>query len=380
MGKLKGNHRHDNDTVSKQCISLSNLILVFVTLCIIFMHDSLVIVCDAAITTCECDTEPSDFWFGWGCNACTCPTQQTVGSNGTSTVSLQCDDDRCSANQYVCCTEDKKTINEYPNVRNANLDDSCGRLVYTPYFIQCSSWNCYTYTGCHDSHDIEVDGCGCGCRKSGLTGWEIALIVISSLFGAFLLVVGIFWIMKCVKRRRTNDTNVSTGNRERRSHNLNRNRRSHTPPVTSTAYVSRNPVSEVQLNTTRSDEPVPGIPVWMSTSDYMLRNNVSMPQVAFGTPPQSSSFNSESINSGSSSQGSVGAQLSSRVKCIVETWDSATLQAWISSIGLDPGPWNNSLINGKDLLTLNHANMRADLGLTDNQIVKIMRELATIIA
>jgi len=213
-----------------------------------------------------------------------------------------------------------------------------------------------------------------------LTGWEIALIVISSLFGAFLLVVGIFWIMKCVKRRRTNDTNVSTGNRERRSHNLNRNRRSHTPPVTSTAYVSRNPVSEVQLNTTRSDEPVPGIPVWMSTSDYMLRNNVSMPQVAFGTPPQSSSFNSESINSGSSSQGSVGAQLSSRVKCIVETWDSATLQAWISSIGLDPGPWNNSLINGKDLLTLNHANMRADLGLTDNQIVKIMRELATIIA
>ena len=74
---------------------------------------------------------------------------------------------------------------QFPDLvgNNANEDDTCGRLLYFPYVVTCSAWSCAAYAGCGGSYKVEVSGCGCGCHRSGLTGWEIALIVLAAGLG-----------------------------------------------------------------------------------------------------------------------------------------------------------------------------------------------------
>ena len=223
----------------------------------------LVEVSTAAITSCDCNRNPEDFWFGWDCLACTCPPKLPASNSTTTSVySGECANDVCSSGQYVCCTEDQS----FPDLSQANRDESCGRLLYFPYVVACNAWSCVTYSGCGSAHQVEVSGCGCGCHKAGLTGWEIALIVIAAIFGAFLLGILGWQLLLCWRRRRGVASLSSPSSTTARFGDAAQQR--------SRASTQRQPPASVEM----TEAPAIGVPVWMDTSGAMLSGGIMQQQ------------------------------------------------------------------------------------------------------
>ena len=119
---------------------------------------TLVSVSSAALTSCDCNSEPEDFWFGWDCEACTCPPKLgTNSANSTSSSAYSggvCANDVCPRGQYVCCTEDQA----FPDLTKANRDDSCGRLLYFPYVVACNAWSIWSRRDVRTKNFLQVEG------------------------------------------------------------------------------------------------------------------------------------------------------------------------------------------------------------------------------
>ena len=282
----------------------------------------------------------------------------------------------------------------YPDLTEANTDNICGRLVYYPIVVACNGWNCVTYPGCHHNHKVKVSGCGCGCHKAGLTGWEIALIVIAAIFGGLSLMVVVWYIyFGCLKRSSGTDSgnNGTSGRSTNRSSSSARNsnrdtsRRSYNSNSNSNNNSARGGgggQASIQLGTI---EPVPGVPVWMNQSGAMLD---AMNQASFNNSNNNNNDNDNNgtnVNNNLQQQQSMamrssllGARVPHRIQMIISNWDAVQLSSWVTSIGLDPTPWHNNNINGKDLLMLSEDNLR-DLGLNDSDIDTLRRSLATIV-
>lgn len=250
------------------------------------------------------DTQHESYRYGWDCVACTCPpkannTNGQTPANGAAPPfadggvyagGAACSNDRCPAGQYVCCTKDE----QFPDLvgNNANEDNTCGRLLYFPYVVACSAWSCAAYAGCGGSHKVEVSGCGCGCHKSGLTGWEIALIVLAGILGAFVLAVVAFQIFSCYRRsralqRRDDNHNNSARYEPRSSRRSSRHpngvssARADVSPGTANGTALGSPATALEM---ARAEPVVGIPVWMDTSGAMLNGMGSQgPQRGHGS-------------------------------------------------------------------------------------------------
>lgn len=368
-----------------------------------------------AITSCDCQSSPDDFWYGWDCHACTCPPASAYKNNNSSSnnnntspatppfiVNDQCLNDNCPAGQYVCCTEDQT----YPDLSSANTDNSCGRLVYYPIVVACNGWNCISYPGCHHNHKVEVSGCGCGCHKSSLGGWEIALIIVAAILGFFAVLVIIWYIyFSCYKNNDDNNNNNRNRNNSNNSNNSSRRNSNNTSnSVQMSRFNSNRNISNSNNSNHSIPDPVPGVPVWINTniSERMMQaiqnnnNNNNVPQIAFPSHPNSNNNNDIGNNINNNDNGDnimnnsnnrsilrnspLGSGIPNRIERIVSNWDVSQVCSFVASLGLPSSLlFHNNRITGKDLLVLSPAHLQENLGLSEQDCDVLRQGLITII-